>query len=180
MIPANFYRTVPWIHCSLAFFDFRLWAWSQAAKYNDRLCQKNPLIWSRNVISIDNRPLTVKIDPHPSNYTLSGFKNDFSWSSRIEKGTKMTHSGTISWRRRSGDVVEGSLATPVREPVAIIYFIAKTTHCKRNSKFSLKYIWSKRFELFASGDLHLTVSPRSVVFTIYRHSSWSHEVALPL
>ena len=62
-------------------------------------------------------------------------------------------------RGLSVDVGHDSLATPVREPVAIIYFIAKTTHCKKTVN-SLKNIFDqKRFELFAPGDLHFNCIP---------------------
>ena len=44
---------------------------------------------------MDNRPLTVKIDPHPSNYTLSGFKKGFSWPSGVEKGMKYDSSTDV-------------------------------------------------------------------------------------
>ena len=40
---------------------------------------------------MDNRPLTVKIDPHPSNYTLSGFKKVLVGQVGYKKGMKMTH-----------------------------------------------------------------------------------------
>ena len=72
---------------------------------------------------MDNRPLTVKIDPHPSKYTLSGFKKGLSWSSGVEKGMKNDSQADVdcpdTWEL-SGYVGKDSLATPVREPVDIL------------------------------------------------------------
>ena len=78
-----------------------------------------------------------------------------------------------------------SLATPVREHrTFVIYFIAKTTHCKETVN-SLKNIFDqKRFKIWIICPWWFTFNCIAPVIRLFRHFEtlkshfWSHEVAL--